>query len=462
MGQIGTPTGALVGGVQARTVILQDYVFQSGIHEPEVENILAYKYPQYYLTALLDRIGESGTIAQDVFSWFTMDRTRKSGTVSNILEGDGTAWDPGTSVSARIEIAEFEYVLASGMLGYAQIGDVFRSEGGTNLLVTAIGGGATDTDAQLLTVAKLDGSAIEAVELSDGFTIGHVFNSFEEASSAPKGRTYLPDQNYNYTTILRRSFKISGSEFTNKTYVNGGKAWYFEQEAIEMKEMARDKEGVVMFGTLSTGTNRKTTRGVWDFVETDGQDGTFVGDTGVSETNIQDFVKLLLVEGSSSKILCLCGAQFLTDVQIAMKDYFINGAINYGGFGGNEVGIDVQSYRFLGKTIDFVHYALFNDTAMVPYAGTASSTKVDFDNTGLFLDMGVDDNGKALISLKYKEHGGQSRKFIHGYETGMMSPDGSNGGHISNGDDAFSIHMLCEVTVKVNFANRMGILRATS
>jgi hypothetical protein len=454
MGQIGTPTGDLVGGVAARSVILQDYVFQSGISEPEVENILSYKYPQYYLTALLDRIGESGTIAQDVFSWFTMDRTRKSGTVSSLS---------ALTSEATFEVTEFDY--GSGALGYAVDGDVFRTETGYNLRVKSSVVSTVLSAKQKITVTALDGvTTITSAMIADTMKIGHVFNSFEEASSAPTGRTYLPNENYNYTTILRRSFKISGSEFTNKTYVNGGKAWYFEQEAIEMKEMARDKEGVVMFGTLTAGAaqNRKTTRGVWDFVETDGQDGTFVGATGVSETNIQDFVKLLLVEGSSSKILCLCGAQFLTDVQVAMKDYFVNGAINYGGFGGNEVGIDVQSYRFLGKTIDFVHYALFNDTAMVPYAGTASATKVDFDNTGLFLDMGVDDNGKALISLKYKEHGGQSRKFIHGYETGMMSPSGSNGGHVSNGDDAFSIHMICEVTVKVSFANRMGILRATS
>ena len=32
MGQIGTPTGDLVGGTYAVDKILSDYVFQSGIH----------------------------------------------------------------------------------------------------------------------------------------------------------------------------------------------------------------------------------------------------------------------------------------------------------------------------------------------------------------------------------------------------------------------------------------------
>ena len=80
----------------------------------------------------------------------------------------------------------------------------------------------------------------------------------------------------------------------------------------------------------------------------------------------------------------------------------------------------------------------------------------------LLLDMGTDDKGKKLISLKYKELGGQSRKFIHAYETGMMSPEGSNGGHVSNGEDAFRVHYLCEVGVEVRLANRMAIIKANS
>ena len=67
-----------------------------------------------------------------------------------------------------------------------------------------------------------------------------------------------------------------------------------------------------------------------------------------------------------------------------------------------------------------------------------------------------------MISLKYKEHQGQSRKFIHAYETGMMSPEGGNGGHVSNLDDKFSVRLLCELTVEFRLANRSAILRSTS
>lgn len=458
--KVGVPTGNLVGGTTSRTEILQSYVFQSGIHEPEVSNILSYKYPQYYMTALLDRIGASETIEQDTWSWFTMDRTRKSGTVADIKEGDGTTWVPGTSVDAQIEIADFAY--ASPNLGYAVVGDVFRAESGTLFRVSAVAAGTATPTSQMLTVAKLDGSAITAAELSNTWTIGHVFTSFEEASDAPKGRLYLPTEDYGQLQIMRRSFEISGTEFTNKTYLGDGKSWYFTQEAIEMKEFARDKEGLVVFGVLSTNGTHKTSRGILDWVIADGVNNGFIGATGVSETDIQDHIKDLVIQGSSSELLVLCGAQFFADFQRAMRDYAVNGAITFGGFGGNTVGLDFQAYKFMGKTMKLVYYELFDDSAMVPYAGTASSAKIDFSNFSLWLDLGTDQSGKKLISLKYKSHQGNDRKFIHAYEVGMMNPEGSNGGMVSNGKDSFLIHYLCELGVEVRLANRMGVLRATS
>src|SRR6478609_5903954 len=98
---IGNPTPPLVGGNSVRSPILESYVFQSGIHKPEHSSILTYKYPQYYLTSLLDRLGSSEAVAQDQFSWSILDRTRDSGTVSS------TTGVPGTS--ATFEVTEFAF-----------------------------------------------------------------------------------------------------------------------------------------------------------------------------------------------------------------------------------------------------------------------------------------------------------------------------------------------------------------
>lgn len=455
MAQAGLPTGALVGGVAARSVILQDYVFQAGIHEPEISNILSYKYPQYYMTALLDRIGASSTISSDTHSWFTLDRTRQSATVKATtgLVSGGTTSD--TTAVLILDGITYD----SDALGYFVLKDVVRFDSGDLGRVTAT---QATSGEQQISVTKIGTGNWSVLMVAGTTTLGHMFSAFEEGSSAPDGRSYLPTEDYNHTTIVSRSFAVSGSEFTNKSRIGDGKAWYFTVEGIEMNELARDKEAAVMFGELSSSGTLKTNRGIWSWVAAEGQSGQFAAATGVVETDLQDVLKDLLIEGSSDKILCLAGGQFLMDANRALKDYHVGGAINYGGFGGNEVGLDVQSYRFLGKTIDFVHYALFNDTEMLPYAGTASSTKIDFDNVGLFLDMGNDSTGNKLISLKYKELNGQSRKFIHAYETGIMSPEGASGGHVSNLDDKFKGRILSELTVEFRLPNRSAILRSTS
>jgi hypothetical protein len=464
-GAIGVPHTALTSGTDARSTILESYVFASGIHEPEISNILSYKYPQYYLTALLDRIdGGSEEISQNVWSWFEMDRTRKGGTVtyatgaistSTLTIETGYAWDAGAQ------------------LGYLVVGDVIRFHTGATGRVTSSVAGTEDSTKQKITVEHIDGRTWTADEtagtgIGTGTTgvFGHVFNAQAEASDAPNGRTYLPEEKYNFTTILRRSFKVSGTEATNRTYIGDGGAWFFEIENIEMKELARDKEGLVMFGSSYKGSSTtgdvKTGAGLWELALANGVKTNFAAATGVTETDIQDTLQDLMVVGGSSNRLGLCGSQIHLDAQRALRDYHVAGSINYGGFGGNEVGLDVQSYRIGGQTLDLVHYALFDDTAMVPTPATVSSTATDFKNAMILLDMGTDDKGKKLISLKYKGLNGSSRKFIHAYEDGLMSADGNNGGKVANGGDYFSIHYLIECGLECRVPERLGIIRATS
>lgn len=467
-GAIGVPHTALVSGTQAVNTVLESYVFASGIAEPEISNILSYKYPQYYLTALLDRIdGGSATVAQNVWSWFEMDRTRKSGVITDQTTN-------GSGISGAVFTFETGFAWDGGsQLGYLIVGDVIRFHTGATGRVTSSVVGVTDSGVQKVAVTHISGAtwtADEAVETGVGTALagvyGHIHSAFPEASEAPNGRTYLPEEKYNFTTILRRSFKVSGTEATNKTYLGTGGAWFFEIEGIEMKELARDKEGLVVFGDSYVGTSTtgavKSGTGLWELALEFGTKTTFASGTGVSEIDIQDTMKDMMVVGGSSNKLGLCGAQIWTDAQRALKDYHVSGSINYGSFGGNEVGLDVASYRLGGQTLDIVYYALFDDQAMLPTPGTLSATAVDFSNTMLILDMGTDDKGKKLISLKYKELNGSSRKFIHGYVDGMVSADGQNGGKVAHGGDYFSINYLCEMGLECRVPERLGSIRAIS
>jgi hypothetical protein len=452
-----------VGGNSAVQQVLEGYVFQSGIHKPEHSNILTYKYPQYYATALLDRLGASEGVGQDTWSWNILDRTREADAVANLEATGSTTIDFETT---------FDWTAAQP--GYLLVGDVIRLESGALGEVTAVDDAGTlvtggTAGKQGVTVRKVGGGNWGASDIADTMVFGHSHTMFGEGSSAPEHRLYLPTEEYNALTILRRSLKITGSEFTNKTYIGDGSAWYFTLEDLEMKEFAKDREMAIMFGKLeadNTATpSKKSTRGIWDYVSSNGVYNEFATATGVSEEDIQNHIKSLLIEGSSNSITVLAGADFMTDFQRAMKDYVLNGAVSYGAFGDQMVGLDVTTYKFLGKTIYLAYYELFDDDRILPYAGTPStgaSGKVNFSNTSLWLDLGTDSTGQKLISLKHKELDGVSRKFIHAYEDGLHSASGSVGGKVANGNDSFRIHYLSEIGVEVRLANRMGILRAGS
>lgn len=449
----GNPTPPLVGGNSVRNPILQSYVFQSGIHKPEHSSILTYKYTQYYLTSLMDRLGSSEPVAQDVFSWNILDRTRDSGTVSS------TTGVPGTS--ATFEITEFDFT--STNLGGLVVGDVIQTQTGALLRVTVSAVSTVLSNKQKVTVVKHNGGTIASTDLADGMVFGHVFNAFGEGSSAPDGRLWLPIEDYNVTTILRRSFNISGSEFTNRTYLGNGEAWYWTVEDIHRKEFARDRELLILFGKLND-TGVKMSRGILDWVTAQGVIATYASATGPSESDLFEFMRRLRVEGGSAEYLVLCGSKYYKGIQIAFRDYYIGGGISFGTFGSNEVGLDVRKYDFMGIKANFVLYELFDDKKALPYSGTPSSTAIDYSDFSLWIDLGSDSTGKKLITLKYKEHGGYSRKFIQRLEVGMMNPNSTDmeGGLVASGFDGFRIHMLSEIGLEVRLANRMGIMRANS
>ena len=448
----GSPASPLVGGNTARASILEGYVFQSGIHKPEMSNILSYKYPQYTLTTMLDKLGATEGTAQSVYQWDTMDRTRESGLIGT-LDAGGTTGD--STATIVVDSSTFD----SLELGYFLVGDVIRFDTGDLARVTAT---SADTGEQEIIVSKVGTGNWTATVVAGTTTFGHAFNLFPEASEAPNTRLYLPTEDYNRMSIIRRSIKISGSEFTNKTWLGNGEAWYFTQEELEMKEFKRDIENAAMFGQLSDASAAYASRGIIDWALQEGVVNNFATAAGVTEADFQNHIKELLIEGTSDEIYVLCGAQFLADAQQTLRDYAIAGAISYGAFGGNVAGLDFNSYKFLGKTVHFAYYELFDDVKLLPYVGTSSSSKINFSNFSLWLDLGTEAGGKKLITLKHKELNGQSRKFIHAIESGMMNPSGENGGQVANGFDGFRIHYLCEMGMEVRLPNRLGVLHANS
>lgn len=453
MPQFGNPTPPLVGGNSVQS-LLQGYVFQSGIHMPEHSSILTYKYPQYYLTTLLDRMGAEEGESQDIFSWNIMDRTREGSTFIAI----------DTTLPAASVVADTDFDYTADKKGYLLVGDLLRVESGAILRVTATQDNGSGK--QEVTLVNQAGGNITATDLQADDAFGHIANVFGEASSAPGVRNYLPVEEFNTLGILRRSYDVSGSELTNKIWLDGD-SWFFEKEDIEMKEFTRDQEGFLMFGTINAASPRTqptATKGLWTYAESDGVENFFAAASGVSETDIQDHVRDLMLQNVSNEIYVLCGAQFLVDFQRAMKEYAVGGAMDYGRLGANVAGLDFHEYKFIGKSVKIAYYELFDDPSMVPTPvnGIDQASRTDFSNASLWVDFGTDGNGRSLITKKFKELNGMSRKFIHKYVNGLVDVNGSTTGQAANGDDKFTGHFLAHIGLEVRLPNRLGILRAGS
>lgn len=448
---IGFPSGSLVGGTTSRNPILQDYVFQSGLIQPDHSSWLFDIYPQYRLTVLMDKLGGFSPIKNDILSWSKLDRTRKSATVSVLSDALPVA--ATTLTLSDIDASATE-------LGYFLVNDVIRTENGTLLRVTAVGTSGSD---QTITVANLGGGNIAAGAVAVSEKIGHAYNAWAPGSTGPAGRLYLPEEEYNYSQIFRRGSKIDRGSFSNRIYLKEfgvlgaeGESWMFHNEKIDIMEHMRDLENAIMFGTRSTvAGSYKTTRGIWDRVVTsaEGQVVNFTAATGISESDLQTLAVRLARQGGGKELLVLCGSEAMMDIQQALKQYVVNGGVSFGAFGGNTVGLDITQYKFGGFTMNFMHYPLFDDDKLLPFVSTPTSTKINFRHVALFLDLGSP--GEKLLQLRYRDGDLGPAKFVHQYINGMFPVDGNMS---ANSFDGAEYQLLSEILVEYKGPNRSGVL----
>jgi len=311
---------------------LDGNLFASGILEPEVSDFLAYRFPQYVTTAMLERLGRYEPIAQSTWSWFEQDRTRKS---AEITAGAGLA---GASLTLTTD-----YPAGAAGEGYFLERDILRTETGLNIRVTAIGeaGGF-----QTITVVRQDGNPFVITDTANNERVGHSTNASAEGSFGPGTREYSPNERRAKLNKIRRACEITGDALTAKSWFEDGKSWYYEQEMIDMDEFARDRENAIMFNTLSPdGPGPQTGDGIVPLVEGGGVTNFFAG--AVTESDIQNHIKDMLIQSPAQEFACICGADFLTSVQQALKDYVVGGGVSYGSFGNQTLGLDVHHYQFL-------------------------------------------------------------------------------------------------------------------
>ena len=312
------PTSVSGTGTQIRTNgPLEGHIFNAGLEKPDILPSLIVKFPQYYLLSLTDKIaGASGELFSNTHAWNVMDRTRKSTTLTYVS---------GATTSSVVVTTDIAGTTADE--GYFLVGDIIRvatgsstqATTGTMYRVTALGSSGTY---QRLTLSKIDGSTIAQADV-DGLKAGHVATAFAEGSAGSGGfRSYLPTQDYNVTSILRRGFKVSRDAMAQKTWIDD-KTWQFKNEDFEQKEFMRDVEALAMFGNRYKSSSLQgvnQTRGLLEYAAGSGQSVTFASSVGVQESDWQQLLQSLYNQNGSNDLIALCGRKILFDTQNALAD----------------------------------------------------------------------------------------------------------------------------------------------
>ena len=428
------------------TGLLEGHIFNSGMEKPLVMETIMLKYPDYWLTSLIDKLNASKEITNDSESWNVVGRTRKGATVSSVANG--------TSATATLTL-DTAYDSATGQLGYFLVGDTIRvADSGEIGRVTAVGSSGAF---QTIDVVRYAGGNWSTALILAAMQIGHIGSMYGEGSTGAGGyRDYFPDTDYNVTTILRRDFKITRSAMKSQKWVNwlGGKNWYYAQEDIEQKEILRDVEATTIFGKRyksSSLQGANLSRGLMEYAENSGQTVTFSSAVGAQEADWSYMAQLLSDQQGSNDIIALCGTQILADTMHALGDRYRT-APDLTPPALKESGIDFTSYKFLGKTFHFAKYELFSDTSIAPSV-TASATAKNLGNTALLLDFSNTENG-ANIQMKYRE----GTKMIQKLIPGMASP----GLEAANKFDGIEGSLLTEFMPACYLPNRLGLIYANS
>jgi hypothetical protein len=448
--------GAVAGAVNAGSVNSQ-YVF-GNIQKPDFSDYITYRFPQYTITTLLNRIGRKNpVVGNDVFSWFEKGKFRNPYTVTGtVVSGAGGAntFDVSGSVSGTPLLT----------------GDVIRFEGGdlavvTSSTVTSTTGGGS------LGVTIING-ANATVAVAAGQRFSHVFNIQQEYSDSPSGRVWQETQVNEYLAIMRRAVQCSTTQGSNMKYVKKSDSewsYYYINEMETMQEMAMDREMYILTSKASatqttgnvfptSGQNRLAGNGIIQRVQTSGVVGTY--SSAIAETDLAEQVRLMCLNSSGSEFTVLCGSSAYADAQFALRDYTLNGGISFGVFSGAGImtGINITQYKFMDKILNFVLYYPFANEALFP---TPANSGINWDKAMLFLNMGTDDRGNPLINLRYKQDLlGQSLEFRRTVQSGITSPESGTGVERSNGKDGFTVDFYSSIGVELRGANNHGLLYA--
>jgi len=433
-----------------------DHFFSAVITKPEISRFVTERYPQFNtFSTIMERIKSRETVANTTFSWEEIGKYRDIGTVDSV--------DSIVTSTLTITLTE---VFAAPYSGYYLVDDViaFSKYSGELGRITAIADSGASPGQTELTVVSLTGATwVDPTDVEAGSLVAHRYNLQAEGGTAPGSRIWGGEQQTNYTGHIARTLTSSDVAIQQKSWtesIGGKQFWYYENELIMSREIMTDKEMYLVHG-VSTGAgniypNNQGGFGFEQFIAADGVTGTFAGAL-VTEADLQDMAQVMCVSSPSNEYIVMCGSNFLKGVNIALKDYFVSGGVDYGRFRSDmTVGLDVSSYKFMTKTIHFVHYFPWDNQNLFPL----EAGERDWSHYSMWMSLGTDDRGNNLVDIVVPENafGGDNYYFAKVRPGLVQGVPGVPENLAVTDEYSFSIHHECYAGFRGRAGNYHGEL----
>ena len=452
-----------------------------GLHKPEVSSVYVQRYGRQDITGMLEMLGNKKAVNNPQFSHYEQERIH--GVVR--LSASAASADGSGVTLAGTAAAGYTYTY-SGQSPYPTTdsfsanvlsqNDVIEVNGFT-MYVTAVNGNA-------FSAISYDSSATRpAIATTDDIIVKG--QASPEGSSAPDSRNSRVISYTNYLQIMRRSHKVTGTEFGTKTWIevegkNGEKGyfWYLQGVSDEYHRFLNEREAMLLtgedfqanlaglagVGSSSFGDADSTTftRGLIPQISADGNVQAYSAGA-LAITDIESMVKELQKNRGARESMVACGHNFKLDVDALINDptgsAFLGGggAVQFAAFQGLENqevrfsidAIEYGGYKFALKTMD-----IFSDPNFLGYAGGIYGEigiVIPMDDTVVYNSMNSSTGTMVpSLTLNYLDNDEGGRDY-------MEWVTGKGLGAATSGDDFFEVHMLSHCGLEVSALNRFGL-----
>lgn len=458
---------------------LNSLALAEGLHKPEVSSVYVQRYGRQDITGLLEMLGNKKAVNNPKFSHYEQERIHgKFNLHATAAAGTGTGefgFTISTGTSQYTYSGQSPYPTADSFtVNPLSVNDVIEVKGYT-MYVTAVNGSA-------FSAINSDASTANghpAIATTDDIIIKG--SASPEGSGAPDSRNSRVISYSNYLQIMRRTHKVTGTEFGTKTWIevegkNGQKGyfWYLQGVADEYHRFLNEREatlltgddfqsnlaGLAGAGSASFGDANSVTftKGLIPQISAD---GNVEGYGTLTITDIEDMTKELQKNRGARESMLACGHDFKLDVDALIYNgggsFLGSSGVQFAAFQGVENqdirfsidGIEFGGYKFALKVLD-----MFSDPNLLGYAGGAYSKMgmvIPMDDTVVYNNMNSS-TGVLVpsLTLNYLDNDEGGRDY-------MEWVTGKGMGAATSGDDFFEVHMLSHCGLEVSALNRFGL-----